>query len=438
MSALNTDLYELTMAAGYVAAQKTAEIATFELTVRRLPEHRNFLIAAGLAQAVEYLQQLQFTADEIAYIRSLEQFRNAPAEFFECLASLRFSGSLFALPEGAPFFPGEPIAVVRAPIVQAQLVETFLLATIGFQSSIASKAGRCVQAAAGRPVIEFGSRRAHSPAAALLAARAAYLGGCAGTSNAMAGMQFGIPVSGTSAHSWTMSFESEQQSFRELQNLLGNSTVFLVDTYDPVEGTRRAAQLGHPAWGVRIDSGDLATLSREVRRLLDECGLPDAKIMATNDLDEHRITALLSDGAPIDSFGVGTQLSTSADAPALSAVYKLVELQANGRTRSTAKFSPDKATLPGAKQVYRRPTYDWLCLSTECSTEGEPLLRPVIIAGELLEPLPSLSESREQCRRKVANLPNEVRSLENFVPYEVQPSAFLTATAAEIHASQKN
>jgi nicotinate phosphoribosyltransferase len=431
-SALNADLYELTMAAGYVAARKTDEIATFELMIRRLPEHRNFLVAAGLAQAIDYLRGLRFAPEEIDYLRSLEQFQNAPPQFFDVLAGLRFTGDLFAMPEGTPVFPGEPLAIVRAPIVEAQIVETYLLATLGFQSSVASKAARCVQAAEGRPILEFGSRRAHSPAAAVLAARAAYIGGCAGTSNTLAGMRFGVPVSGTSAHSWTMSFESEQESFRELQQLLGDGTVFLVDTYDPVEGTRRAARLGHPAWGVRLDSGDLKVLSRRVRKLLDECDLTDTKIFATNDLDEHRIADLVRDGAPIDAFGVGTQLSTSADAPALGAVYKLVELRQEGRTRYTAKYSPEKGTLPGAKQIYRRKNCDWMCLSTECSTDGEPLLRPVLIGGELLEPLPSLLESQQHARRSIAALPSQLLSIEAFAPYVVEPSARLAALAEEI------
>ena len=246
MSALNTDLYELTMAAGYFAAGKTQEIATFELSVRRLPEKRNFLVAAGLQQAVEFLSTLQFLPDEIDYLRSLEQFKNTPSEFFDFLAQLRFTGDLFAVPEGTPIFANEPIAIVRAPIVQAQIVETYLLSTFAFQTTIASKAARCLIAAGGRPIVEFGSRRAHSPAAGVLAGRAAYLAGCAGTSNTEAGMRFGIPVSGTAAHSWTMAFRDEEESFRALQRLLGDSTVFLIDTYDTIEGARLAVQLGPP------------------------------------------------------------------------------------------------------------------------------------------------------------------------------------------------
>src|SRR3954453_5495531 len=269
MSALNTDLYELTMAAGYFLAGKTQEVATFELATRRLPEHRNFLIAAGLQQAVEYLRELRFQPDEIDYLRSLSQFMNSPPEFFRFLTDLRFTGDLFAVPEGTPIFPNEPIAIVRAPIVEAQLVETYLLSTFAFQTMVASKAVRCVTAARTRPVVEFGSRRAHSPEAGILAGRAAYVGGCSGTSNAQSGKSFGIPVFGTAAHSWTMAFPSEEESFVKLQKLLGDVTTFLIHTYDPLKGAPLAASLGQPYWGVRLDSGDLHSLSRQALRNLD-------------------------------------------------------------------------------------------------------------------------------------------------------------------------
>ena len=218
MSALNTDLYELTMAAGYFVAGKALEVATFELSVRRLPDSRNFLLAAGLQQAVEYLQNLQFKREEIEYLRTLSHFKNAPREFFDFLAALRFTGDLFAPPEGTPVFANEPIAIVRAPLIQAQLVETYLLSTFAFQTSVASKAARCVMAGGNCPIVEFGSRRAHSPAAGILAGRAAFIGGCSGTSNTESGMRFGIPVFGTAAHSWTMSFDSEEKSFCVYKN----------------------------------------------------------------------------------------------------------------------------------------------------------------------------------------------------------------------------
>ena len=350
---LLTDLYELTMAAGYVAAGKARERATFELFLRRLPENRNYVIAAGLRQAVEYLANLRFSEDEIGYLRGLPQFVSATAEFWDVLRAFRFTGDVWAVPEGTIVFAGEPLMTVRAPLMEAQIPETCLLATIGFQSMIASKASRVVDAAGGRGVIEFGTRRAHSPEAGVLAARAAYIGGCIGTSNTEAGHRYGIPVFGTAAHSWVQSFESELESFRRLQQLLGAATVYLVDTYDSIEGTRRAASLGKPLWGVRLDSGNLAELSRAARRILDDAGLPGARIMASGDLNEYKILELVAGGAPIDAMGVGTDLVTSMDAPSLGAVYKLVELDGDLHTRFTAKFSKDKHSYPGAKQIFR-------------------------------------------------------------------------------------
>jgi nicotinate phosphoribosyltransferase len=432
MSALNTDLYELTMAAGYFAAGKATDIATFELSVRRLPETRNFLVAAGLEQAVEYLQNFQFTAEELDYLRSLPHFRHVPAEFFAYLKNLRFTGDFFALQEGTPVFPNEPIALVRAPLIEAQIVETYLISTFAFQTSIASKAARCVHAAQGRSVVEFGSRRAHSPAAGILAGRAAYLAGCGGTSNAEAGMRYGIPVFGTAAHSWIMAFHDEEEAFRSLQNLLGESTVFLIDTYDTIEGAKLATRLGKPMLGVRLDSGDLDKLSRQVRAILDNAGLQDAIIFATNDLDEYRLAEFAQTGAPINAFGVGTQLSTSADAPSLSAVYKMVELRHDGHMHYTAKFSDDKSTLPGAKQIYRYPDHDVMALHSECNSDykGEPLLRPVILQGELIEKLPALAQSREHARKAIAALPERLHSLSPAeTPYEVKISKNLLAIA---------
>ncbi len=438
MPALNTDLYELTMAAGYFLAGKAQDVATFELSIRRLPSHRNFLLAAGLQQAIEYLINLRFEPDEIVYLRSLPQFAKAPAEFFSFLENLRFTGDVFAVPEGTPVFSGEPVLIVRAPLIEAQLVETYLLSTIAYQTTIASKAVRCVLAAAGRSVVEFGSRRAHSPEAGPLAGRAAYLAGCTGTSNTQAGFRFGIPVFGTAAHSWTMSFPSEEASYRELQKLLGESTVYLVDTYDSIEGTRLAIGLGRPFWGVRLDSGDLASQAHEVRRLLDENGFSDAQIMATNDLNEEKIAELISTGVPIDSFGVGTELATSADAPALSAVYKLVELQSGGSHMYTAKYSADKATLPGAKQIYRRSDHDLIALNNENGEEikGDPLLQPVLKGGELLEPYPALDYLRQGARQSMAKLPPPLLRLEPVDrPYSIKTSERLLSLAETVKNS---
>jgi nicotinate phosphoribosyltransferase len=272
LRALYTDLYQLTMAAGYFMAGKTQETATFELFVRRLPPRRDYLVVCGLEQAVDYLTRLRFEAREIAYLQGLPQFSQAPAGFWDYLAEFRFTGDLFAVPEGTVMFAGEPLLTVRAPLIEAQIPETYLLSTIGFQTVIASKAARILAAAAGRDVVEFGCRRAHAPEAGCLAGRAAFLAGCAGTSNVEAGMRFGVPVFGTAAHSWVLSFEQELESFRQLQKLLGEKTVQLIDTYDTAEGARRAVEAGRPLWGVRLDSGDLLALSKEVRAILDAAG----------------------------------------------------------------------------------------------------------------------------------------------------------------------
>ena len=410
MNALLTDLYELTMAAGFVAAGKQRDTATFELFVRRLPANRKFLIAAGLAQALEYLQALRFTADEIDYLRGLPQFARAQEEFFAYLTGLRFTGDVFAVPEGTPIFPGEPLLTVRAPLVEAQIVETFLLASIGFQTMIASKGARMIAAAAGRNVVEFGTRRAHSPEAGTLAARAAYIGGCIGTSNTEAGFRFDIPVYGTCAHSWVQSFPSEEEAFRALRQLMGPATVQLIDTYDTLEGARRAAAVGGPIWGVRIDSGDLAASSRQVRTILDDAGMTEAKIMVSGDLTEQRVRDLVAGGAPIDSFGVGTDLATSSDAPSLGVVYKLVEIESGGVTRHTFKRSAEKATLPGAKQIFRHKDHDVIGCSWECVGCGdvgpvEALLRPVMVKGHVLGCVPAAAKARERAIASIAALP---------------------------------
>jgi nicotinate phosphoribosyltransferase len=418
MNALQTDLYQLTMAAGYFAAGKAGDRAVFELFIRRMPEHRDYLIAAGLAQAVDYLLGLRFAPDEITYLRGLPQFARAAEGFWDYLREFRFTGDVFAMREGTPFFAAEPILTVHAPIIEAQLVETYLLGMLGFQSMIAAKASRVVAAAQGRAVVEFGTRRAHGPQAGRLAGRAAYIAGCAGTSNVESGSRFGIPVFGTSAHSWVLAFTEETESFRALQQLLGEGTVYLIDSYDTLEGARKAVSLGEPMWGVRLDSGDLVGLSRQVRTILDEAGFAHAKIMATSDLNEHRIEELLAAGAPIDAFGVGTELATSSDAPAVSAVYKLVELEANGEKRYTAKYSPEKQTLPGAKQVFRFRGKDVIGCSGECTPgsrkdgPAEALLRPVIVAGQLTEPLPSAGEARDYCREALARIDPKNHSID--------------------------
>jgi len=438
MSGLLTDLYQLTMAAGYFQAGKARETATFELFVRQLPPNRNFVIAAGLAQAIDYLLNLRFSNEEIDYLRGLAQFELAPDTFFDELARLRFTGDVFAVPEGTPVFPGEPIMTVRAPLMESQIPETYLLATIGFQSMVATKAARLVAAAGGRSVVEFGTRRAHSPEAGVLAGRAAYIGGCTGTSNTLAGYRYGIPVFGTAAHSWVQSFPSEIEAFRALQKLLGPATVQLVDTYDTLGGVRNAASLGKPLWGVRLDSGNLVELSGEVRSVLDNADLNDVRIMVTGDLNEYKILELAKEHLPIDAFGVGTELATSADAPNLGAVYKLVEIDIGDKRRYTAKFSEDKQTMPGAKQVFRYPDHDIVGRSGECHScpdhvpPADALLRPVMLDGELVAGLPDAHEARERAAECLSRLPAAVRSLFTIdPPYRVEYSEDLLALCEE-------
>lgn len=411
MNALLTDLYELTMAAGYFSAGKHGDVATFELSVRRLPAHRDFIIVAGLQQALEYLANLRFTSDEIAYLRGLPQFKNAVPEFFDYLAAFRFTGNVFAVPEGTPMFSGEPILTLKAPIIEAQIPETYLLSAITFQTLIATKASRVVSAAQGREVYEFGTRRAHTPEAGVLGARAAYIGGCTGTSNALAGFRYGVPVVGTAAHSWVMSFESELEAFRRLQTFLGEGTIQLIDTYDTLEGARRVISLGEPLFGVRIDSGDFVALSREVRSLLDHAGMQHVKIMLSGDLNEDRIADVLAAGAQVDSFGVGTELATSADAPSMGAIYKVVELESNGVLRSTAKYSTEKASLPGAKQVFRYSDRDLVGRSDECACGAEALQKPVMVKGEIVCNQ-TLKQARERARKHLAAMDGKHHTVE--------------------------
>lgn len=435
MSALLTDLYELTMAAGYFEAAKTEECATFELSIRRLPKHRNFVLAAGLSQAVEYLLNLKFEPDEIEYLRGLAQFRNAPPAFFDYLRHFRFTGDLFAVPEGTPLFPGEPMLTLRAPLIEAQIPETYLLSSVTFQTLIATKAARMVEVSGGRDIVEFGTRRAHTPDAGVLGARAAFIGGCAGTSNTLAGYRFGVPVMGTAAHSWVMAFASETESFERMQSLMAEQTVHLVDTYDTISGTRKAIEVGMPFRGIRLDSGDFLALSKEVRSMFDQAGLTEAKIMVSGDLDEYRIRELVTAGAPIDAFGVGTELATSADAPSMGAIYKLVQIEnrsgAQPLTRYTAKQSPEKTSLPGTKQIFRFPDHDVLTRSSECVSGATALQQPVILSGRLLQPLPSLADTRRHAAQMLADLPRAVKTLEPDTSFPVQHSPALLALADE-------
>jgi nicotinate phosphoribosyltransferase len=430
-SALSTDLYELTMMAGYYRHGMTAP-ASFELFVRELPDHRSFLLAAGLEQALEYLERLRFEPAEIEYLRGLPDLQSAPASFFdEFLPGFRFTGDVWAIEEGTPVFPQEPLLRVTAPLPEAQLVETALLASLTFQTSVASKSIRVVDAAAGRVVMEFGSRRAHGLGAAMLAARAAYLAGFSSTSNVEAGFRFHIPVSGTMAHSWVMAFTDEIDAFRAYTDAYGPRSVLLIDTYDSLQAARRIVASGLRPGAVRIDSGDLVEISRALRRIFDDAGLQATRILASGDLDEYRIAALVAAEAPIDGFGVGTAVSTSRDAPALGGVYKMVEIERGGRPVPVLKRSEGKHSHPGRKQVWRvleggRAMHDVLALEDEPPlSAGVPLLKKVMARGRRIGRAPALDHVREQCRREVAALADEVRRLDGPAAYGVRVSPAL-------------
>jgi len=420
-SGLLTDLYELTMAAGYVQNGFHAR-ATFELFVRHLPHRRNYLVAAGLEQALDFLENVRFSAEDVAYLRGLPAFSHVRSEFFEYLSRFRFCGDVWALPEGTIFFPGEPLLRLTAPIADAQLVETGLLSILHFQTLIASKAARVTTAAGGRPVVEFGSRRAHGMEAGILAARAAFIGGCLGTSNTYSGQRFGIPVYGTQAHSWIMAHADEAEAFREFLDVFPEQSTLLVDTYDVHEAIEKIIALGRKPAGVRLDSGDILADSLWVRQRLDRAGWNEVQIFASGDLDEDRIEDLLRIGARIDAFGVGTALSTSSDSPSVGVIYKLVEVEIDGNVRSAAKFSQEKITYPGRKQVFRfrgkegKFSEDVIGLDEESFSGAEPLLVPVMQKGRRLEPAaasPAITAqtARERFLAGRARLPDNTLAL---------------------------
>ncbi len=435
-SALLTDLYQLTMLQAY-HAERMNETAVFELFVRRLPPQRSFLLAAGLEQALVYLENLRFAPEERDWLASTGRFS---PDFVASLADFQFAGSVHALPEGTAFFANEPILRVTAPLPQAQLVESRLINLLQYQTLIASKAARCVLAAPDKLLVDFGMRRAHGGEAALLAARAAYLAGFAGTATVLAGMQFGIPVFGTMAHSLIQAHDREEDAFERFAAAQPGNVTLLLDTYDTeaaahklVDLAPRLRERGIAIRGVRIDSGDLAEHARRVRRILDDGGLRQVTILGSGDLDEHRIRELLAGGAPFDGFGIGTRLDVSTDAPSLDMVYKLQEYA--GRPRR--KRSEGKATWPGRKQVYRRGGPDGIfagdCLGLEQHPQsGEPLLIQVMDMGQRLQAPEPPSAIRDRVRAQLASLPATVRAGEPLPPYPVDVAPELRALAAQL------
>lgn len=427
---LFTDFYELTMCAAYFDSQKF-EPATFDLFIRRLPENRSFFLVAGLEDALHYLQSITFTEEHIVYLKK-QGFKE---DFLNYLRNFKFTGEVWAMPEGTVAFPNEPLIRVSAPIIEAQLVETFLLNTVNLQTMIATKAARVVDAAQGKPVIEFGLRREPGIDGGVKVARSSYIAGCQGTSNVLAGMVYDIPVFGTMAHSFIMSYPKEIDAFRAFVKTFPDKSTLLIDTYDEVAGVQKAVLIakeleknGVRLSGVRLDSGDLAQISKKTRKLLDDHGLSFVKIFASGDLDEYAISELLQKNAPIDSFGVGTKMGTSADRPFLDGVYKLCETQiTTSDFLATMKLSEGKNTLPGRKQVYRQTDFDGtlkkdiIALSDEV-VEGTPLLVKVIDKGELVYDLPSVKQIRENAKENLLKLPKPLRQLVGTHVYPVELS----------------
>jgi nicotinate phosphoribosyltransferase len=436
-SALLTDLYELTMAAAYFDGKFHAT-ASFELFVRALPPQRSFLVAAGLEQALDYLEKVRFEREDIEYLRRHPVFQHVSAGFFDYLKDFRFSGEVWAMPEGTLVFAEEPLLRVTAPIIEAQVVETFLLSTLTFQTMVASKGARMVEAAQGRDVVEFGSRRAHGAEAGVLAARAAYIAGCSGTSNLEAGRRFGIPTFGTQAHSFVMAYGDEEESFRNFERLFPEHGVLLIDTYDTLAAVDKIIHAGLRPRSVRLDSGDFVELSREVRKRLDQAGLSETKIFASGDLDEFVIADLLARGAQIDAFGVGTALATSKDAPSLSGVYKLVDVDLGQGPAGRAKLSNDKSTYPCRKQVFRmrdsggRYSGDIVAAEGERYSDGEPLLSCVMRQGKCLTPSPKLHKIQEHAKAELSHLAEPCRRLRNAERYPVRFSRALKENLEQI------
>jgi nicotinate phosphoribosyltransferase len=427
---LFTDFYELTMCASYFDNKKFKP-ATFDLFIRRLPENRSYFLFAGLEQVLLYLKSVKFTKEHLAYLKK----QGFNSQFLDYLRDFRFTGDVWAVPEGNVAFPCEPLIRVTAPIIEAQLVETFLLNTVNLQTTIATKASQVVNAAKGKSIIEFGLRREHGIDAGMKVARCSYIAGCQGTSNVLAGLSYGIPVFGTMAHSFVMSYEKEIDAFRAFSKTFPNKSTLLIDTYDDIAGAEKAATVakelekaGYKLSGVRLDSGDLAEISKKVRQLLDDKGLQYVRIFASGDLDEFRIAELLKNCAKIDAFGVGTKMGTSADKPYVDVIYKLCEtMSESGNFSPMMKLSEGKVTLPGRKQVYRFKdknsnfAKDLIALADE-KIKGEPLLVKVMEKGEIIYDFPSLDEIRATAAENLSKLPEKYKKLTGAPTYPVELS----------------
>jgi nicotinate phosphoribosyltransferase len=443
-TALATDLYELTMAAAYFDNNESGD-ATFELFARNFPKNRSYLVAAGLEQALAYLRELRFNADHIEFLRKHPSFKNVSRAFFDYLGEFEFRGDVWAIPEGTVFFTDEPVLRITAPMIQAQIVETYLLSVINFETLIATKASRVVQSARGKGVVEFGSRRAHGPEAALLAARASFIGGCIGTSNVLAGYLFEIPTYGTMAHSFVMNYDSEAEAFERFCKVFPSNRSILLDTYDTIQGAKKAVRSGLAPSLVRLDSGDRYDLSVKVRKILDDAGLKDTRIFASGDLNEFVLDDLTSRGAPIDSFGVGTELATSRDDPALSGIYKLVSIRRDGKTIYRAKTSEGKRTIPGAKQIYREYSKDGLIREDTLALEdekqpdrGTPLVTKIMSKGKLVYTLPNIHSIRDRTAKELQTLPAKYKRLEGSEKSPVKLSPALQELANSLWSNHSD
>ncbi len=453
------DFYELTMANGYYKNKMSKEIAYFDLFYRQVPDKGGFAIAAGLEQVVEYINNLHFTEDDIEFLKSKNLFDE---EFLSYLKNFRFTGDIYAVPEGTPVFPGEPLLTVKAPAIEAQFIETYLLLAINHQSLIATKANRIVRAAKGRSVAEFGSRRAQGADGAVLGARASYIGGCSGTACTISDRDYMVPATGTMAHSWVQMFDTEYEAFKTYCETYPNNTTLLVDTYNVLEsGVPNAIRAfkevlvpkGITNFGIRLDSGDITYLSKKARKMLDDAGLNTCKIVASNSLDEFIIRDLVLQGAEIDIFGVGERLVTAKSDPVFGGVYKLVAKEKDGEIIPKIKISENagKVTTPHFKKVYRltekatgKAIADLICVYDETIDDNKPLeifdpnhtwkrktitdfeakelLVPIFENGELVYDLPKIDEIRDYCKVQVETLWDEVKRFENPHTYYVDLS----------------
>ena len=450
-----TDFYEITMANGYFCSDMADDIAYFDMFFRRIPDGGGYAVMAGLEQLIEYLKNLEFTDEDIEYLRSKKIFNE---EFLKYLSEFRFTCDVWAVPEGTPIFPGEPIITVRGPVMQAQFIETMLLLIINHQSLIATKASRIVRAAAGRPVMEFGTRRAHGVSAAVYGARAAYIGGCAGTACTISDRDYGITAMGTMAHSWVQMYEDEYEAFKKYAEIYPTNCTLLVDTYNVLKSGVPAAirvfkELRPEKMGIRIDSGDITYLTKKARKMLDDAGLEDCSIVVSNSLDEYLIRDILSQGACVDSFGVGERLITAESEPVFGGVYKLAALEKDGQMIPKIKKSEnvEKITNPGFKSVYRlfdkdsnRALTDIIVLDGETISEDEPyeifdpsavwkrkkienfyvknLREQIFDKGECVYESPSVDEIRDYCSQQLDVMWDEMKRFENPQTYYVDLS----------------